>query len=210
MHYTKYIRMKIRYNPPPRVVLDGLAKLGIRIQPYYVVLEGLSDSVPQHLETRRNEYDLGFLELQDMQVIGSIPFREVTYEELVTRLEEGKMCFGAKQAGTLAAFSWCDIDRFNFKGLEFPLRKNEAYLFDAYTFDSFRGRGLAPYLRYQLYKELAKLHRHRLYSISERFNASSLKFKRKLNAGVIGSGLYIDIVKKWHFSSIGEKDILRE
>lgn len=209
MHYTKYIRMKIRYNPPPRVILDGLAKLGIRIQPYYVVLEGLSEGVLHDLEAQRNEYELGFLELQDMRVIGSIPFREVTYEELVTRLEEGKMCFGAKHAGELAAFSWCDMDRFNFKSLEFPLRKNEAYLFDAYTFDSFRGRGLAPYLRYQLYKELAKLGRHRLYSISERFNASSLKFKKKLNAEVIGSGLYIDILRKWRFSSIGEKDIVR-
>ncbi|MBW2173010.1 MAG: hypothetical protein JRF69_13790 [Deltaproteobacteria bacterium] len=202
--------MKIRYNPFPRVVLDGLAKLEIRIQPYYVVLEGLIDGVLHDLEVQRNEYELGFLGKEDMEVIGSIPFREISYEEILTRLKEGKMCFGAKQDGKLAAFSWCDIEEFNFKGLEFPLRKNEAYLFDAYTFDSFRGEGMAPYLRYQLYKELAKLGRHRLYSISERFNASSLKFKRKLNARVIGSGLYVDILNRWRFSSIGEKDIVRE
>lgn len=210
MGYTKYIRMKIRYNPFPRVVLDGLAKLEIRIQPYYVVLEGLIDGVLPDLEVQRNEYELGFLGKEDMKVIGSIPFREISYEEVLTRLKEGKMCFGAKQSGELAAFSWCDIEECNFMGLRFPLRKNEAYLFDAYTFDSFRGRGIAPYLRYQLYKELGKLGRHRLYSITETFNASSLKFKRKLNARVIGSGLYVDILNRWRFSSIGEKDIVRE
>jgi len=210
MHYTKYIRMKMRYNPFPRIVLDGLAKMQIRIQPYYVVLEGLIDGVLDDLEVQRNEYEIGFLGIEDMNVIGSIPFREISYEDVLTRLEEGKMCFGAKRSGELAAFSWCDIEEFDFKGLGFPLRKNEAYLFDAYTFDSFRGRGLAPYLRYQLYKELGKLGRHRLYSISERFNASSLKFKRKLNAKVIGSGLCVDVLNRWHFSSIGEKDIVRE
>lgn len=210
MHYTKYIRMKMRYNPFPRVVLDGLAKLGIRIQPYYIVLEGLIDGVLHDLEVQRNEYELGFLGKEDMKVIGSIPFREISYKEVLTRLKEGKMCFGAKRDGQLAAFSWCDIEEFNFKGLGFPLRNNEAYLFDAYTFDSFRGMGMAPYLRYQLYKELAKLGRHRLYSISERFNASSLKFKTKLNARVIGSGLYVDILNRWRFSSIGEKHIVRE
>jgi len=169
-----------------------------------------SYGVVHDLEVQRNEYELGFLGLQDMKVIGSIPFREISYEEVLTRLKEGKMCFGAKQEGNLAAFSWCDIEEFNFKGLGFPLRKNEAYLFDAYTFDSFRGRGMAPYLRYQLYKELAKMGRHRLYSVSERFNASSLRFKRKLNARVIGSGLYVGIFDRWRFGSISEKDIVRE
>jgi len=210
MHYTKYIRMKIRYNPFARVVLDGLTKLGIRIQPYYVVLEGLFGGALHDLEVLRNEYDLGFLEIEDMKVIASIPFREISHQELLTRLKKGNMCFGAKKEGNLAAFSWCDIDEFNFRGLRFPLRKNEAYLFDAHTMDSFRGEGIAPYLRYQLYKELAKSGRSRLYSVSDRFNASSLRFKRKLNAQVIGSGLFIELFNKWRFRSISEKNVVRE
>lgn len=210
MNYTKYIRMKIRHNPFPRVVLDGLTKLGIKIYPYHVFLEGLFDGVQHPLKVRQDEYELGFLGPQDMKVIASIPFREISHEELLTRLRERKMCFGVKQRGRLAAFTWCDVEECNFKGLRFQLNDDEAYLFDAHTMDSFRGKGIAPYLRYQLYKKLAKLGRYKLYSISLRFNAPSLRFKEKLNAKLIGSGLFIELFHGWHFSSISEKDIMRD
>ncbi|MBW2173573.1 MAG: hypothetical protein JRF64_02805 [Deltaproteobacteria bacterium] len=202
--------MKIRYNPFPRVVLDGLTKLGIKIDPYYVFREGLFDGVLPPLKVRQDEYELGFLGPEDMKVIASIPFREFSHEQLMTRLKEGKMCFGAKQRERLAAFTWCDVEECNCEGLRFQLKDDEAYLFDAHTMDSFRGKGIAPYLRYQLYKKLAKLGRTKLYSISIRFNAPSLKFKEKLNAKLIGSGLFIELFHRWHFSSISEKDIMRD
>lgn len=201
MDYLRYVRSKIRHDPFVQVILDGLAKIGIKIQPYYLVVEGLSDKSIPHLETGFNEYELGFLGSKDMKVISAIPYRVFSEEQLLLRLKAGKMCFGVKHRGNIAAFTWCDLDECHYEGYRFPLKQDQAYLFDAYTLDSFRGKGIAPYIRYLLYKELAKTGRKTLYSISDRFNLSSIRFKRKLNAKLVGRGLSVVLFRKWRFSS---------
>jgi GNAT superfamily N-acetyltransferase len=136
-----------------------------------------------------------------MKVISAIPYRSLSEEQLLLRLEEGKLCFGAKHRGIPVAFTWCDMNECHYEGQRFRLKDDEAYLFDAYTLDSYRGRGIAPYIRYQLYKELAKLGRTALHSVSERFNSSSIRFKEKLNARLVGRGILVQLFSKWHFSS---------
>jgi GNAT superfamily N-acetyltransferase len=183
------------------VVLDGLAKARIKIQPYYLFVEGLFDGGMPHLEAGFDEYELGFLGPRDMGSISAIPYRYIARERFLLRLKEGKRCFAAKHRGNIAAFTWCDMNECHYKGCRFQLEGDEAYLFDAYTIDSYRGKGLAPYVRYHLYKELAKLGRKTLYSVSERFNMSSIRFKTKLNAKLVGRGLFVELFWKWHFSS---------
>jgi hypothetical protein len=56
----------------------------------------------------------------------------------------------------MAAFTWVDLDEFGMSCSRFPLNSNEAYLFDAYTLPLFRGKNMAPCLRYHVYKELEK------------------------------------------------------
>lgn len=201
MNYVKYVRSKIQHDPFIRVILDGLAKVGIKIQPYYVVVEGLFGNSMPRLETGFDQYELGFLNSKDMKTIAAIPHRVFSEKQLVLRLTEGKMCFAAKLQRSIAAFTWCDLDAFHFKGYSFPLKQDEAYLFDAYTLDAFRGKGLAPFIRYQLYKELARSGRNTLYSCSERFNLSSIRFKKKLHAKIVGRGLFVELFNKFSFNS---------
>jgi hypothetical protein len=201
MNYWEYLGSKVRHNPFPQVVLHGLAKMRITIQPYYLFVEGLFGRTIPRYETGFNEYDLSFLGREDMKVIAAIPHRLFSEEQLLLRLEEGKLCFGATCRGEIAAFTWCDLDECHFQGYSFPLKKNEAYLFDAYTLDSFRGRGVAPFIRYQLYKELAKSGRTTLYSISERFNIPAIKFKKKLNGEIVGRGLSLELFRRWRLNS---------
>ncbi len=193
------IKNKLRYSSFLRIVLDGIAKTGIRIFPYYIVLEGLFNRSIPHLETGFDEYDLGFLGPNDMKTISSIPGRNFTEESLLQRLQNNQTCLGIKYRGELAAFTWCDFDRCNFKWYKFPLKDNEAYLFDAYTLMQFRGKGLAPYIRYQCYKELAKSGRHKLFSVSECVNTPSRKIKEKLNAKFIELRLSVELFWKWSF-----------
>ena len=193
------IKNKLRYSSFFRIVLDGIAKTGIRIFPYYIVLEGLTNRDMPHLESGFDEYELCFLSPQDMKTISSIPDKNIPEEKLLIRLKEGKKCFGVKCKGELAAFTWCNFDWCSFKRYKFPLKDNEAYLFSAYTLMHFRGKGLAPYIRYQCYKELAKSGRHKLYSISECVNTPSIKFKKKLNAKFLELRLSIELFKKWSF-----------
>jgi hypothetical protein len=199
IEYLKYILQKIRYNPYPRVILDGLNKLGINLMPFYVFSEHLFNKTIDNLEVGFNEYDGGFLGPEDMKNISKIPFRNISEECLLKRLKDGKLCFGMKYEDKLAAFTWCDLKRCNFKGYSLALEEDEAYLFDTYTFPPFRGRELAPYIRYQMYKEMSKLGKHRFFSISEYFNTPSIKFKEKLGAKKIEMRLLIDVLNRWHF-----------
>ncbi len=116
MFYLKHIWLKIHYNPFIRLIFDGLMKIGIRIQPYYVVQEGLFNGSLPHLETGFNEYEISFLKPQDMKAIAAIPGRIISEEELLLRLKEGKKCFGLKYRGELVAFTWCDLYKCGFKG----------------------------------------------------------------------------------------------
>jgi hypothetical protein len=193
------IKNKLRYSSFLRIVLDGIAKTGIRIFPYYIVLEGLFNRSLSHLESGFDEYELCFLKPQDMKTISSVPGRNFTEEYLLQRLQNGQKCFGVKYRGELAAFTWCDFQQCNFRWRKFLLTDDEAYLFDAYTLMSFRGKEIAPYIRYQCYKELAKSGKHKLYSISECVNTPSIKFKKKLNAKYPELRLSIELFKKWSF-----------
>lgn len=200
MESTKNASPKMRRTPLMKTIFDFLKKVGIRIEPYYIILEGLFNrSLPQ-LETGLEGYSIGFLGPEDMKAISvsAIPDRNTTEAFLLNRLKRGNRCFGAKHRGKVAAFTWYGGKQCNFHGRIFPLKENEAALFDAYTLKSHRGKGIAPYIRYRLYKELANLGKDILYSDSDFFNTPSIRFKTKLNAKLLELRLCVRF-KRWHF-----------
>ena len=77
---------------------------------------------------------------------------------------------------------WINIKERGFKETIIQLKSDEAYLWNMYTMESFRGMNIAPYLRYKSYEVLKGMGRDKLYSISEYFNTPAIKFKLKLNA----------------------------
>lgn len=200
MYYLKHLWQKIRHNSLIRLLFDGFKRIGIEIIPFYLVLEGLFDRTLPHLEKGFEEYDIGYLGHKDMKTISFIPIRNISGKKLLNMLKEGSKCFGIKYHGELVAFTWLNLRECTFDGYRFPLKEDEAYLFDAYTIPSFRGKGIAPYIRYQLYKELKKIGIKKLYSISWYFNTPSLKFKLKLNAKCLKLGLFMRLFKKWHYT----------
>ncbi len=200
VNILKLIWSKIRYGLVIQEVLVRLERIGIRIIPFYVCLEGSSNRRLPQLETGFDEYDIGFLEPQDMKIIAAIPRRNISEEKLLLMLKEGKKCFGVKYKGELVAFTWCDLEECNSDYYRFSLKENVAYLFVAFTLMTYRGRGIAPYMRYQIYKELAKLQRERIYTITDFFNSSSLRFKKKLNSRLLELILFVKLFNRKQFN----------
>lgn len=199
-NYWKNIWLKLQYSSIARVIFDAIARLGIRIAPFYLFREGLFNGAIPELERCFEEYTLGFLGPGDMKFIADLPERKCPEEKLHARLQEGKKCFGIKYHGSLAAFTWCNFRTCTLTYGNISVRNlqdDEAYLFDAYTVLAYRGKGIAPYIRYQLYKELARVGRHRLHSISDAFNKPAIKFKKKLNARFIELQLLVSLFKRW-------------
>jgi hypothetical protein len=175
----------------------GLSKVGFTIFPYYIVLEGLSRNHVTPVVDGIDRYRFLPLGPEHMKEVGSIPGRQASESDLLKRIEKGKQCLGIEVQGRIIAFTWFDLKECNMRIHKFPMKENEAYLFDAYTIVPFRGKGIAPYMRYRCYEALNKLGRDRLYSISSYFNSPALRLKDKLGGERIELRLYLSLFKKW-------------
>jgi GNAT superfamily N-acetyltransferase len=184
----------------PQILFDVLAKMKIFVIPYHLVAEGMRNAGPQPAAGKFAEYEFGFLGPQDMPAIAGIPGRELSLPHLLSRLQQGKLCFGAKYRGEIVAFTWWNLTEGTIWSHHvFPLGEREAFLFDAYTLERFRGMGIAPYLRYRCYEELAKLGREQCYSITAVWNPPAAKFKKKLGARVLELGVFVNLFHRWAF-----------
>jgi GNAT superfamily N-acetyltransferase len=111
----------------------------------------------------------------------------------------GNQCISTRYKEQLAAFMWIDLRESNCKWYRFPLKGDEAYLFDMFTLKAFRGKGIAPYLRYKSYEILKQMGRTRCYSYTDSFNQAAIKFKKKLNAKTLKTGIYFAVSKNYRW-----------
>jgi hypothetical protein len=63
--------------------------------------------------------------------------------------------------------------------------------------NAYRGRNLAPFLRYAVYEHLNRSGHTKLYSITEYFNTPAVKFKEKLGARQLKLGLCVRFFNRW-------------
>lgn len=98
--------------------------------------------IPLHIETLDRNIDLmnwkgqkEILEIRGEYGLGQ--FRE--------RLERGDLCFAAYSNGEFAGFVWLEFP----PGVEpgYPLLSQEAYTYDGWTFDKFRGKRVLPFIQ---------------------------------------------------------------
>lgn len=189
------IKNKIRYGLVFQVLRNKLSKLGFEFIPYYWVQEGTSDICLPSVQGDTYGLSVVFLKEDDMKTLGENS-RGYLEEELIGWLTKGKKCLGLKQFDDIIAFMWIDFNECSFKPNKIPLKNNECYLSDMYTMEAFRGRNLATYLRYQSYDILRNMGRDTIYSVSEYFNKSAIKYKQKLNAKNIRLVLFIRLFRK--------------
>jgi hypothetical protein len=192
------ISIKIRYGMVLQVIKNRIGRLGIEIVPYYFFQEGAVEVKMPKIKGNVTDYQFEFLGPADMKLIAesNSGYHE---EDYMSFLAAGQICLGMKLGDEIAAFMWINIKECGFKETIIPLRSNEAYLWNMYTMESFRGMNIAPYLRCKSYEVLKGIGRDRLYSISEYFNSPAVKFKHKLNAKRLRLGLYIKLFKKYHW-----------
>ncbi|MGE0826707.1 MAG: hypothetical protein AB7G75_25885 [Candidatus Binatia bacterium] len=186
-----------------RLLIDSIAKLGVRIELFHLVREGLAVAPALPERFFADKYEVAFLQPQDMSALAGIPGRRPTTEDLRQRLQDGKHCLAITRRGEIHAFTWCDLSTCRFEDFPlFSLQANEAYIFDAYTVETTRGQGLAPFMRYRLYEELAKLGRDRCYSITVLFNTPAARFKAKLGAQIVALHVFIELFTRWRWHRI--------
>lgn len=189
----KKIVMKLRYGLALQSFRNLLIKIGIEITPYYLFQEGINPArINQTYDIDKN-YSCELLGAEDMKILGAINYAGFNREKLLALIDSGEKCIGIRHKGEIPAFMWVNFKELSYKSTVMQLKSNEAYLWFMHTMEEYRGKNLAPFLRYNSYEILKELGVDTMYSISDYFNSPAVKFKTKLNAKRLKLILFIQL-----------------
>jgi hypothetical protein len=194
--FPKLFISKIKHGLILHSIRNKLAPIGIIISPYYWVQEGINHTEIPQIYGIISDYSVEFIEAEDLIKIED-KIRSYPIKSLLDNLRAGNKCLALKYKGEITSFLYLNFNKCNYALIDISLKSDEAYLNYMYTLETFRGRNLAPYLRYKSYEILKNMGRNKIYSISESFNSSAIKYKQKLNAKNLKLVLHIEIFKRF-------------
>lgn len=194
-------------NKTVRRVVQRIRRRVIRFSPFlFWIQEGVDSQSPPVLKDNAEHYSYEFVGMDEMDALMDfVPNYSVGY--LMERFKAGKKCYTIKYKGKIVAFQWYNLNECAFKGNNFCLNNDEAYLFDMRVASTFRGKNLAPCLAHEGLLALKKMGRDTFYSETEYFNLPAIRYKEKMNAKLLWVGIYIElfnrinwrwIVKRYH------------
>jgi len=179
-------------------LLHRLRKMGLTLEFYYVHVGRPSDlqDVNESWEPKLAEYEAGFLHEEDMSEVASCE-EWLSEELLLDRMRRGLKCFAVKHRGQIVSYLWCAFEEIACACYQTKLKENEVHLFNAYTRPDYRGKGLAPFMRYQCYNALSNMGIEKFYSVCDVFNAPSVRYKEKTNTPLHKLGLFFALGDKY-------------
>ncbi len=198
---VKLIWQLIKHGLILQGVRYAFAKIGIDIMPYYWVQEEASLSQKPLIKTDSQDFIFKSLNNEEIKLILE-KSDAINEKKIIQSLDKGQECVGLKFGNQIAAYMFIELNDFIFNNRTFKIKENEAYLLNMFTFETYRGKNLAPYLRYCCYRYLENRNIMVKYSISNYFNKSAIKFKKKLNSKHIRLDVNIELFKRlqWHFT----------
>ena len=164
--------------------------------PYYWVQEATSPIEPPEIRGEDKDFEISIFGEEEINYVKS-SIIGIGEKDLLADLKNGVICVGLKNKGTIAAYMFIKQKPFIFRKRKFNLKPTESYLQSMYTFEAYRGKSIAPYLRYHSYKLLEKEGVTGFFSVSEYFNKSTIKFKKKLNSKPGKLSLSVLLFKSW-------------
>ena len=177
-------------------VRNNLAKVGLDFMPYYWVKEATNPVKPPEIRGEDKDFVISKFGESEINYIKTTIIG-IEQKDLIADLKNGEICIGLKNKDKIAAYMFIKRRPFTFRKRTFNLQPSESYLHSMYTFEAYRGKNLAPYLRYHSYKYLENENINTYFSISEYFNKSTIRFKKKLNSMPVKLYLSVVLFKRW-------------
>lgn len=168
---------------------DGCAKLGVGLHPYFLVREGRRSVTPPEPRARCTYRRL---EARDLERTARLDAGE--WPDFHRAFDRGDLCVGALFEERVVALTWATFGHLHAVGHQLiALRPGEAALYGAVTHPAARGLGLAPRVRWEMYRLLRERGHETLLSLSFAFNRPSLRFKEKLGGEREGFWLWLGL-----------------
>lgn len=174
-------------------LLSRIARLGIHVTPFVTILEGATPLSRPPLDAEFRFSELTAADIKDLLELEPT----CTSDKQLARFTEGKRCFGLWHGSRLVAKTWCDLEEITSPWGPRRLNSGEVYLFSAFSDPSYRGRDLAPALRFACYEALRNCGFTRFYSYSAFFNRPARRFKQKLGGVEQELRLHIGLLDRW-------------
>jgi hypothetical protein len=181
-------------------IRNTFAKIGFDFMPYFWEI-GSIDITPPRIRDDESKYQLSVFGEKEITFIKKTVIG-IAHKDLMNDLKNGDTCLGIKKNEKIAIYSFIKHQSFSFRGRDFVMKPHEAYVHNTYTFEAYRGKNLAPYLRYQSYEYLKNKGINTYYSISEYLNKPALRYKKKLNVKPLKLYLNVTLFKRWVFNFI--------
>ncbi|MDT0558739.1 GNAT family N-acetyltransferase [Ichthyenterobacterium sp. W332] len=195
----KWIYKLIRHGLFWQGVRNNLAKIGVDIMPYYYFIAVKENAEPQAIRDKNLEVILTRFNEEDMNLIKS-SIIGIEQKDFLSDLKDGDICIGLKYNEEIVGYTLIKRKPFYFRKRYFHLGKEDIYLHSLYVFDKYRGKNIAPYMKYKRFemfeKEGVKYH----HAIVESFNKSALKIQYKAAAKKAALYLSIILFKRWTFN----------
>jgi hypothetical protein len=187
--YRKYLAKGLL----PHKILQMLGAAGIVIQPYHFYLEEPAGRSPSLRDADPTEYEFAEAGPDDADGIAALDPKIDSRPQIRDDFNRGRRAFVLRKEGTIVAVTWCDTAEIGFLPCRRALSGDEAYLYGMETAYEHRGHEIAPFLRWKALEYLARSGRRHVYSYSDYFNRPALRFKEKIGARIMFTGLYLGI-----------------
>lgn len=152
---------------------------GITINPYFLVREAFQN--PGEKDVLPDGFFVHTLQPEHAGLVSELN-EWSTPEEVTRRLQNGHICVVLRNNEDVAGYTWADLAQVNDSACPYQLSQGEAYLYDAFVGEKYRGGGLASKMRTASYRKLFSLGITGFVSVSDYFNTGSIKFKSRLGA----------------------------
>ncbi|MDN3641648.1 hypothetical protein QWY87_02975 [Lutimonas halocynthiae] len=194
--YSKYFQ----YGTVLYSILYQCKKLGIEISPYYLEKEFDTECKEPVIRDIKSNYKFRIFDEFDILQLSKKGYI-LNENEKIKRLNDGQMCVGLINGSYYSTFMWIELSKVSERTECISLKKNQAFLIGMKTIEKYRGKNLAPYLRFKAYLLLMNMGINEFYSFSDYFNTPSIKFKKKLNSRHMALRVYIEVFNKykWNF-----------
>jgi Acetyltransferase (GNAT) family len=195
------LKMKYKDLRKNKLLLNAfynlLTKKRISIIPFYFIKEGSRNGKLPKVKTSLSPCETIILKSSDYREIAARRDRDLAEEEMLEMMKNGLVCMGIRHEDKIVAYGWYEIGHLSSPFFSIPLKENEAYLSGARTLNSYKGKNLAAYLRYQMYEHLAEQGIHTFYSLTKYSNVSSLRFKQKLGAQILKLYVFVRLTNRF-------------
>jgi hypothetical protein len=187
------IRSKLRHRTALMWLTDRLMALGFTVKLSYWVREQVAQTLPAGMQ-EDDFRDFTFVELtyDDMQKVAADAEGDLSLEYLQGTISlPGVKCYALRHGSQIACMTSFNFVECASKFLPRRMKENEVYCFDMFTMKPYRGRNLAPYLRYKAMQAVEALGKDTFYSISDYLNPPAIRFKKKMHAEFLELHLYV-------------------